>query len=271
MANNKVGLDYFELDCQLEDRIRLIQAEFGLKGFAVVVKLYQKIYGGFGYYCEWSEDSLLLFMSDNGIPGDSRKLIQEIVQACIRRNIFSERLFHKFSILTSHGVQKRYMNATSRREKVSMKKEYLLLSDGEINSNVNIIADSVCIIPDNADRIAQRREEESREEERRGKSTFCTEPEKPPSVPPVISLPLNDKTFHDISGSDVEAWKELYPAVDILKELRKMKGWLDSNPAKRKTGRGIRRFINGWLAREQDKPHGAAGQGRNGVEAFLNG
>ena len=27
----KEGLDYFELDCQLEEKVRLIQAEFGLK------------------------------------------------------------------------------------------------------------------------------------------------------------------------------------------------------------------------------------------------
>ena len=32
-----------------------------------------------------------------------------------------------------------------------------------------------------------------------------------------------------------------------------MAGWLDANPSKRKTKRGILRFVNGWLAREQDK------------------
>lgn len=135
---NKAGLDYFELDCHMEEKVRLIQAEFGLKGFAVVVKLYQKIYGGYGYYCEWNDDSLLLFMSENGLPSDKKNLISEIVSACIRRNIFSETLFQKFGILTSEGVQKRYLNATSRRERVEMKKEYLLISAGENNNNVVI-------------------------------------------------------------------------------------------------------------------------------------
>ena len=98
----KEGLDYFELDCQLEEKVRLIQAEYGLKGFAIVVKLYQKIYGGFGYYCEWNEDSSLLFMSENGVSSrDEKNLINEIVAACIRRNIFSEKLFIEFGILTS--------------------------------------------------------------------------------------------------------------------------------------------------------------------------
>ena len=134
----KVGLDYFELDCHMEEKVRLIQAEFGLKGFAVVVKLWQKIYGEFGYYCEWSEDSLLLFMSENGVPGDGKNLIKEIVAACIRRDIFSEKLFKDFGILTSSGVQKRYLKATSKREKVELIKEYLLISDGINRKNVVI-------------------------------------------------------------------------------------------------------------------------------------
>lgn len=164
MADYKVGLDYFELNCHLEEKIRLIQAEFGLKGFAIVVKLYQKIYGGFGYYCEWSADSLLLFMAENGVSSSDANFIKEVVSACIRRNIFSEKLFNNFGILTSCGVQKRYMKATSRREKVSMKKEYLLLGNGEINSNVYIIEENACI-------IRQSRVEKSRVE---NKNTMCT-------------------------------------------------------------------------------------------------
>lgn len=165
----KVGLDYFELDCHMEEKVKLIQAEYGLKGFAVVVKLYQKIYGGFGYYCEWSGDSLLLFMSENGVPSDSKNLIQQIVSACIRRNIFSEQLFNKFGILTSSGVQKRYLNATSKRGKVELVKEYLLISVGENNKNVviNSIYDGKNAIPDVGN--GQRKEKKSREE----KNTMC--------------------------------------------------------------------------------------------------
>ncbi len=32
-----------------------------------------------------------------------------------------------------------------------------------------------------------------------------------------------------------------------------MVAWSDSNPAKRKTRKGVERFINNWLSREQDK------------------
>ena len=161
----KEGLDYFELDCHMEEKVRLIQAEFGLKGFAIVVKLYQKIYGGFGYYCEWNEDSLLLFMSENGVSSrDEKNLISEIVAACIRRNIFSEKLFKEFGILTSYGVQKRYLNAVSRREKVELIKEYLLISVGKNQYNVCIKSINVDRNSVNVCSNSQSREEKSRED-----------------------------------------------------------------------------------------------------------
>jgi hypothetical protein len=71
---------------------------------------------------------------------------------------------------------------------------------------------------------------------------------------PVVNLPLNDGTEFGVDQGQVDKWKELYPAVDVLSELRKMIGWLDANPKKRKTRTGITRFANNWLARQQDKP-----------------
>lgn len=72
----------------------------------------------------------------------------------------------------------------------------------------------------------------------------------------MISLTLNDKTEYPIYQCDVDGWAECYPAVDIMQELRKMKGWCTDNPSRRKTKRGIRSFISRWLAKEQDKGGG---------------
>lgn len=83
-------------------------------------------------------------------------------------------------------------------------------------------------------------------------TVICPEPEAP-DRPSVISLLLNDKTEYPVYQEDINNWAELYPAVDVLQELRKMKGWLDANPERRKTKRGIKRFINSWLSKEQDR------------------
>ena len=84
------------------------------------------------------------------------------------------------------------------------------------------------------------------------KGEYCAEPQAA-SAPPVISLPLNDGTFFDVSENDRAKWSQLYPNVDVLQQLRNMAGWCDSNPTKRKTRGGIKRFITSWLSREQDK------------------
>ena len=78
-------------------------------------------------------------------------------------------------------------------------------------------------------------------------------PDSPPQEPSVFTLPLNDGTEHQVTKADYDRYASLYPAVDVMQELRKMAGWLDGNPKNRKTKSGIRRFINSWLARAQDQ------------------
>lgn len=97
-------------------------------------------------------------------------------------------------------------------------------------------------------------------------SSKGTEPDKSAAV---LALPLNDGTEHVVSEADVQRYMELYPAVDIFAELRKMKGWLLANPSRRKTKRGIARFIASWLAKEQDR--GGARRGSGGYHADAQG
>lgn len=84
------------------------------------------------------------------------------------------------------------------------------------------------------------------------KGEYCAEPQAA-HTPPVISLPLNDGTFFNVSENDRAKWSQLYPNVDVLQQLRHMAGWCDANPTKRKTRGGVKRFITNWLAEEQNK------------------
>ena len=68
-----------------------------------------------------------------------------------------------------------------------------------------------------------------------------------------IRLPMISGEEYAVTRQYVEELKALYPAVDIEQAFRNMRGWLDSNPKNRKTPRGIKRFITGWIAREQDR------------------
>ena len=81
-----------------------------------------------------------------------------------------------------------------------------------------------------------------------------------PDEPVVFKLILNDGTYWDVLQSHYTRYCELYPAVNVMQELRNMAGWLENNSSRRKTRSGITRFITGWLAKEQNK--GGTSNGR---------
>ena len=70
---------------------------------------------------------------------------------------------------------------------------------------------------------------------------------------PVAELPLNDNTVYSVTRQQANEFAALYPGVDVERELCRMREWCLSNPQKRKSRNDIRRFINGWLTRAQDR------------------
>ena len=164
----KSGIDYFPLDVAMNDKMKLIEAEFGLVGFAVVVKLWQKIYAGRGYYCEWNEEVALLFGREVGLGGN---VVSEIITAMLRRGLFDKKLFEKYRILTSPGIQKRYFEATERRKGFEVKKQYLLVNADHnlINADNNPI--NVCNNSENVDNNPQSKVKKSKENKSKENNT----------------------------------------------------------------------------------------------------
>lgn len=83
-------------------------------------------------------------------------------------------------------------------------------------------------------------------------TTICSE-QQAAAEPPVIKIPLNTGEEYPITQGYILELSKLYPAVDVMQELRAMKGWCDANPKKRKTASGIKRFINGWISKVQNR------------------
>ena len=75
---------------------------------------------------------------------------------------------------------------------------------------------------------------------------------------PVAMLPLKDGTEYEISAESFEEFVNAYPAINVLSEMRKMRAWCLSNPANRKTRRGIMKFVNGWLGRAKPESSNSA-------------
>ncbi|WP_241382858.1 DUF4373 domain-containing protein, partial [Pseudomonas aeruginosa] len=118
------GIDYFPFDVGfLEDKkIRLIKGEFGLKGVLVVIQLLCSIYKENGYFSPCDNDDCILVADAVGCGCDA-KTIREVVQGCLRRSVFDNRVFETFGVLTSRGIQRRYLRALSTRENIDIYKE----------------------------------------------------------------------------------------------------------------------------------------------------
>lgn len=68
-----------------------------------------------------------------------------------------------------------------------------------------------------------------------------------------FSIPLNDGSPYYVEEADYNQWQKLFPAVDVAQQLRQMRAWADANPKRRKTIKGVKKFIVNWLSKEQDK------------------
>lgn len=53
--------------------------------------------------------------------------------------------------------------------------------------------------------------------------------------------------------SQVDEWKTLFPGLDVLAECRHALAWVLANPGRRKTARGMRKFLAGWCMRTVDR------------------
>ena len=165
----KRGLDYFPFDVINNTKIELIEAEFEATGFAIVVKLLQKIYGEEGYFCPWGDEVALLFAKNSGVALDK---VIKIVNAAVKRGIFNKELFEKYEILTSEDIQERYVKA-KRNGSSFINKDYLLIALPENNINAEETQVNTEETPVNSVKtpIKKRKENKSKENQNKEKES----------------------------------------------------------------------------------------------------
>lgn len=73
-----------------------------------------------------------------------------------------------------------------------------------------------------------------------------------PSTNKEYVILLKDGTEFSPTSEDLTLWKKTFNFVNFDREFSKMEIWLDANPSKRKTRRGAKTFISGWLSRAHD-------------------
>lgn len=256
----KMGVDYFPLDVVNDTKLDLIEAEFGLTGFAVVVKLYQRIYE-LGYYCEWNDEVALLFAKKVGLGGSA---VSEIVSAAIRRSLFDEDIYKKYGVLTSRGIQKRYFEIVARRKNVEVEQRYLLVPYAQLPVNVNINPVNADMMhtetPVNACKSTQSKGKESKVKESKGKDVGA-------SAKPTRHKYGRYKNVL-LSDADMDKLRQEFPA-DWADRIERLSGYIESKGAKYKNHLAT---IREWARKdgERNAKHGGnPEQSGNGTKPVL--
>ena len=70
-------------------------------------------------------------------------------------------------------------------------------------------------------------------------------------------LPLQGDSELVVTDEEGYHYENMFPNLNVAQEFCAMRVWLECNPSRRKTKRGIKRFIGNWLikaAHQQETP-----------------
>ncbi len=205
----KEGLDYFPYDVRDGLQLQLIEAEYGLKGYAIYVKLLQRVYSN-GYYMVFDKDVLLLFSRD---VGEGCRYVSEIIKSLLRRGIFDVGMYNRHGILTSERIQQDYLAATSKRANAKIKDAYSLIKCtlNEVSAAETVVSDTEMSV--SVAEISQRENKSKVYYSLSAAPTlgevkqYCNERNSP--VNPVRFYEYNNALGWTVKGQPVKDWKAL--------------------------------------------------------------
>jgi hypothetical protein len=127
---NKQGLDYFPLDIDfLSDlKVRKVKKVCGPQSIAVLIHVLCTIYRN-GYYVRWTEDSSFFVAEDCGLQEEE---VARTLERCFEVGFLSRDMFKLHGVLTSRGIQQRFLRICQASRRQCTIQEYnLLVSSAE--------------------------------------------------------------------------------------------------------------------------------------------
>lgn len=131
----KTGIDYFPLDTRfIEDiKVRKIKREYKSDAICVLIYLLGIVYGEEGYYLSWDDDICFLVSDTLQIDED---IVRGIVNKALDVEFFDYHMYKTYRILTSKGIQNRYLAATERRQNTNLIAKYIIKTNELMQHNV---------------------------------------------------------------------------------------------------------------------------------------
>lgn len=160
----KQGLDYFPLDVGfLQDmKVRRIIKSCGASAISVLIWLLGSCYRDEGYYIWWTEDLPFIVADEIGV---TEGCVQEVVKRALQVGFFDAGMKEKHGILTSAGIQKRFLEVTSRRKAAFLRRDFALISVNVDNNSINVCNNSINVYGNEQSKVKKRKGKESKEKE----------------------------------------------------------------------------------------------------------
>ena len=133
MATIYDGINYFPVGVNFmeENAMEVIEAKYGIKSPAIVLKLLCKIYKE-GYFIRWDEEQCLIFANKAGREVQAAE-VQGIIEILFIKGIMDKNSYLENGILTSENIQKVWMEATKRRKRELSELPYLMVKTEKEN------------------------------------------------------------------------------------------------------------------------------------------
>ena len=127
------GINYFPVGVNFmeENAMEVIEAKYGIKGSAIVLKLMCKIYKE-GYYIRWDKEQCLIFANKAGREVQAEE-VKGIIKILFIKGILDENSYQENGILTSESIQKVWLEATKRRKRELSELPYLMVKPEKEN------------------------------------------------------------------------------------------------------------------------------------------
>ena len=127
------GINYFPIGVNFmeENAMEVIEAKYGIKGPAIVLKLLCKIYKE-GYFIRWDEEQCLIFANKAGREVQAEE-VQGIIEILFIKGILDRNSYRENGILTSENIQKVWLEATKRRKRELSELPYLIVKPEKEN------------------------------------------------------------------------------------------------------------------------------------------
>ena len=161
------GVEYFPLNVNFINdlKVRKLLLSCGAESIAVLIYLLSTIYKDEGYFVEIHEDEIDLIALDVNV---TPQFVLEVINKACEVRFFDVNLYNNFNILTSKGIQERYLKITERRKNSVVITQFNLINvyNNSINVNnnsINVNNNSINVYDNEQSKVKKRKVQKSTE------------------------------------------------------------------------------------------------------------